>query len=504
MWVSVSSWNKGKASNLALFLCTLTFTDHREEYYTLGESTTEMTESEMLTNITPVSGVYIAHDIRYISNTLDFTGTTRHDEDTEYAAYYSASVQEEVAAELGDGFEGPYIFATLPQSAGQGGPGGGTPPSGGPGGGERPTAPAAENSEIAAFPAMTHSATEAYNNPVLHITEAGTYRLKGTWHGQIWVEAGEDEDDKVALILDGVTVSCDVAPALVFKEVYECGPSDEDTASASWRTLGSSLVENAGAVVVLADGSTNTFTGSNLYRMLKPEKKKASVTAIDGTDVSQQKKRYKMDGAFYSAVSMVIGAESSNGGGKLNITSTTYEGIETAMHLTIDSGTVSVTAVDDGINVNEDDISVFTLDGGSLAISSNNGDGIDSNGWAVVNGGTLNITAGSQKSASSGEAGIDAEKDTYIYDETAYTWSQAGSGTTTQPGTDGQSGGETETDNTTTAVNPIEITDDSGIVIMAIRYTNPAIDTDNTSREIEESGKIFTLNHTVNSFSGVK
>ena len=360
--------------------------DHKDEYYTLElEGTTEFTEAQMLENIDSVNGVYINRDIRYMPNTITFEGTAKNDEETEYVAYYSEAVRAEVAEELGTGYEGPFIFATLPQSMGQGGAPGGM---GGPGDqrGQRAQLPdprmspddpksvvysAVSNSDIAAFETMTHSADEAYDNPVLHITESGTYRLQGTWNGQIWVEV---VDDKVALILDGVTVTCTVAPALVFKEVYECGPEEaEDVVSFDVADhMHSESGTNAGAIVVIADGSTNSFTGANVYRMLKPEPKK-NVTAIDGSDVSQQKKRYKMDGAFYSFKSIVIGAENNPGTGTLSITSTTYEGLDGEMHMLIDSGTINVTAEDDGINVNEDDTSVFTMNGGTLTIIAKNG-----------------------------------------------------------------------------------------------------------------------------------
>ena len=473
--------------------------DHRDEYYTLGDSTTELTESAMLQNITNVEGVYINHDIRYMPNTIEFTGTVRNDEEQEYAAYYSDSVAQEVASELGTGFEGPYIFATLPMSMGMGGPGGGTPPH---------MQSAVSNSDIEAFSTMTHSASEAFNNPVLHITGSGVYRLKGTWTGQIWVEAGSEEDDKVALILDGVNVTCTVAPALVFKEVYECGPDDESTVASSWRTVGETLHSengtNAGAIVVIADGTTNSFTGTNVYRMLKAEKKKDSVTAIDGTDVSQQKKRYKMDGAFYSFQSMVIGGESNPGTGRLNITSTNYEGLDTEMHLLIDSGIVTVTAEDDGINVNEDDTSVFTMNGGSLTITSKNGDGIDSNGYIVLNGGTLDITAAqdTEDGIAQAEGPLDSAVNNgiYISDEVDFTH-QAYSG---EDGSyDGGENGDIAPAPTSSR-DPITVSDSSGNVVMSITYDSPVEDTDTTDREIDSTGDVFTLTHRVNNFSGVK
>ncbi|MBQ7221249.1 MAG: carbohydrate-binding domain-containing protein [Synergistaceae bacterium] len=501
--------------------------DHRDEYYTLElNGSTELTESAMMENVTPVKGVYINHDIRYIPNTITFSGTAKNDDETEYAAYYSDSVAEELKAELGDNYAGPYIFATLPQSAGMGGMGGnpgqdrGTPPN---------MRGAVSNSDISAFSTMTHSPEDAYNNPVLHITESGLYRLKGTWHGQIWIDAGSDA--QAVIILDNVTVSCDVAPALVFHDVHECGPDDEDTVASEWKTLGAEVAEDAGAVVVIASGSTNNFTGANVYRMLKAQKKKDSVTTIDGTDVSQQKKRYKMDGAFYSFVSMVIGAESDTNPGTLNITSTTYEGLDTEMHLTIDSGKVNVTAEDDGINVNEDDISVFTLNGGTLTVIAKGGDGIDSNGYIVLNNGTLDITAAqdSNQDNAQAEGPMDADKEIYRSDSVTYTHRAYSGGTSTQPDSGNTDSGNTDSGNTdsgntdsgntdsgnnqsltdnpvsyTTTKTPISITNSSGQVVMSVTYTTPELDTETSDRGIETSGDVFTLTHTVNNFSGVK
>ena len=509
--------------------------NHADEYYTLGEGTTEFTESAMLENVNKVKGVYINRDIRYMSDTITFTGTAVKDNETEYVAYYADSVTAAAAEKYGTGYEGPYIFATLPQSAGGPGGMGGQPGQRGPVGQDRqagqfaapgmnPNNPpsnvrgAVSNSDITAFTTMTHSAEEAYNNPVLHITESGTYRLKGTWNGQIWVEVGEEEDDKVALILDGVTVTCGVAPALVFKEVYECGPEDEDEVVSFdvADNLHSESGTNAGAIVVIADGSTNNFTGANVYRILKAEPKK-SASAVNGQDISQQKKRYKMDGAFYSFMSMVIGAENNPGTGTLNITSTTYEGLDAEMHMLIDSGTINVTAEDDGVNVNEDNVSVFTMNGGNLTIIAKNGDGIDSNGYIVINDGKLDITAAqdSNQDDAQAEGPIDSDLGVYISDTARANYThRAYSGDSTQPGSENaqpesgntqpESGNtQPESDSTpaVTARTPISITDDTGSVIMSITYPVTGID---TSGHVASSGDVFTLTHTVNSFSGVK
>ena len=181
------------------------------EYYTGTEPTGE-------------DAVYVAHDIIHFPQLPeeDFV-RTNYDGDPVYAYYYPAD------SEYAD-----YIFAVLPADKGD-------------------------------FPSqMMHSEEEAYANPVLHITQAGTYVLEGEWNGQIWIDLGDqddtftDETAKVTIILNGANVTCTVAPALVFYSVYECDNTWED--QEAW----SSEVDtaNAGANVILADGTVNNFDGT--------------------------------------------------------------------------------------------------------------------------------------------------------------------------------------------------------------------------------------------------
>ncbi len=304
--------------------------------------------------------VYIARDIRYYPS-LPTSGfiKVQYDDEQEWAYYYTAAGYTD------------YIFGTLPAEGYQN-----SPPS-----------------------SMMHTASEAYANPVLHITQAGTYTLQGSWTGQINVDLGDDaftdENAKVTLILDGVTVNCFVAPALIFKNVFEADNTWEEQTSWTYDVDTS----NAGANVIISDGSTNTFSGTNVYRLLKPQYKSGST--------SVQKKRLKTDGAFYSYVSMNITGGSA-GTGVLNISSS-YEGLDTDLHLTINGGTVNITADEDGINVNEDGVSVFTLNGGTLNVTSAVGDGIDSNGWIVINDGSGTIQGGTAN------YGMDSDRGVYIF-----------------------------------------------------------------------------------------
>ncbi len=242
-----------------------------------------------------------------------------------------------------------------------------------------------------------HSKTLADEHTVLHITRPGTYKISGTLSkGQVAVDLGEDaKNDKnavVNLILDGVNLNCDVAPAVIFYNVYECGDKD-DTKDVD--------TVNAGANVILKDGSENVINGSYVARIYDPD-------TVENGDTSDAKKLHKYDGAFYSKMSMNIEGE-----GKLMVNADN-EGIGTEMHLTINGGDIEINSGNDGINTNEDGVSVTTINGGDVKIrvtgETGEGDGVDSNGYLVINGGSLQAEANS----TSVDSGIDSDKGIYI------------------------------------------------------------------------------------------
>lgn len=248
-----------------------------------------------------------------------------------------------------------------------------------------------------------HSQEEADAHTVVHITEPGTYSLSGTLSaGQIAIDLGEDADEDpnavVNLILDNADITCSVAPAVIFYSVYECGSDDEETATKDVDTSA------AGANVYLADDSVNHIEGSYVARIYKEY-----TLSEDGTEVVENKKLHKYDGAFYSKMSMNIDGDT----GVLNIKAEN-EGLDSELHLTLNGGVINITAGNDGINTNEDNVSVTTINGGELNIvvdgSTGEGDGIDSNGWIVINGGTITSYACSF----SMDAGIDSDMGIYI------------------------------------------------------------------------------------------
>lgn len=239
-----------------------------------------------------------------------------------------------------------------------------------------------------------HSAAEAAEHTVVTITEPGTYRVSGKLSkGQLAIDLGEDAASDptavVKLILDGVDITSTVAPGVIFYNVYEPYSSSEDT-------KGIVDLSKAGAQVILADDSVNKVDGSYVARIYK-----------EGTT----KKLHKYDGAFYSKMSMNISGE-AKGTGELHITAAN-EGLDSELHLALNGGKVYIESQDDGINTNEDGISVTSINGGYLHVNAGlgaEGDGIDSNGYLTINGGTI-VTYANDRSP---DGGIDADSDIII------------------------------------------------------------------------------------------
>lgn len=235
-----------------------------------------------------------------------------------------------------------------------------------------------------------HSAEEAAAHTVVNITAPGAYRVSGTLSaGQIRIDLGDDAYDDpdavVELILEDADITCTVAPAILFLNTYECdGNWSTETARANVDTSG------AGANLILY--GENQVSGSHVARIYK--------------DAEGEKKLWKQDGAIYSYMSMNV-----YGPGSLDLTADN-EGLDTELHLTINGGNIAIRSQDDGINTNEDGVSVTTINGGSLHIIAglgSEGDGIDSNGYLVINGGTVVASANPAS-----DAGLDSDLGSYI------------------------------------------------------------------------------------------
>ena len=236
-----------------------------------------------------------------------------------------------------------------------------------------------------------HTAAEAEKHLVINITKPGAYRITGQLsYGQIRVDLGEDACNDpnavVELILDNADLGCTVAPAVLFLNVYECdGNWSEDTAKPDVDTSA------AGANLILQ--GNNTVTGAYVAKIFK--------------DKAGEKKLWKQDGAIYSYMSMNV-----YGPGCLTLNAEN-EGLDTELHLTVNGGDITILSGNDGINTNEDNVSVTTINAGTLHIVAGlgeEGDGIDSNGYLVINGGTV-ISAAKPQS----DAGLDSDLGSFIH-----------------------------------------------------------------------------------------
>ena len=190
----------------------------------------------------------------------------------------------------------------------------------------------------------------------------------------------------VELILDDADITCTVAPAVLFLNVYECdGAWSEETAKADVDTSA------AGANLILE--GENTVNGAYVARIYK--------------DKEGEKKLWKQDGAIYSYMSMNV-----YGPGALELNAEN-EGLDTELHLTINGGDIVIRSGNDGINTNEDNVSVTTINGGNVHILAglgSEGDGIDSNGYLVINGGSVISSA-----HPAADAGLDSDRGSYIH-----------------------------------------------------------------------------------------
>ena len=270
------------------------------------------------------------------------------------------------------------------------------------------------------------------------ITASGTYILSGTLeNGSIVVNA--TKDDKVQLVLDGVTVHAETYAAIY---VVQADKVFVTLAEGSVNTLsnGGSFVQqddnNVDGVIFAKDDIT--LNGSGKLVITSPAGHgivgKDEVTITGGTyEITSAKCAVQgndsiaiSDGSFtIRAGTDGLHAENDDddslgniylAGGSFSIT-VADDGIHANTLLRIDGGTmtisaaeglegtyiqinggdISISAADDGVNAAKKS-SVYTptfeMNDGTLTVVMGAGDtdGIDSNGNIIVNGGTINVT----------------------------------------------------------------------------------------------------------------
>ena len=269
------------------------------------------------------------------------------------------------------------------------------------------------------------------------VTAAGTYILSGTLDGSIIVDA--DKEDKVQLVLDGVTVRSDTFAALY---VVQADKVFVTLADGSVNEL-----SNGGSFVPIDDNDVDaavyakddiTFNGTGTLRSTSPAGRgivgKDEVTFTNGvyeitaadTAIRAKDSLCIADGSFtLKAGSDGLHAENGDDdtlgniyiadgdfrisvsddgihantlllidGGTFEITAA--EGLEGTC-IRINDGTINISATDDGVNAARKSSActpVVEINGGTLTVVMGAGDtdGVDANGNIIINGGTVDIT----------------------------------------------------------------------------------------------------------------
>lgn len=190
-----------------------------------------------------------------------------------------------------------------------------------------------------------NGAGASFENSTLTITQSGTYSIKGTLSdGKIYIDC-PDEEKKVKLYLNGVSVSCSTdAPLFV-----ENSPKE--------------------TILILAPGTVNSF--SDTQREIPADENADYATA-----------------AIYAKDDLQIEGE-----GTLNVTGNFNKGIFSKNDIDIHGGVVNITSVDDGIRGKQS----VEIVAGRINITAG-GDGIRTNesleegkGNIDISGGTINI-----------------------------------------------------------------------------------------------------------------
>ncbi|MBS5732736.1 MAG: carbohydrate-binding domain-containing protein [[Eubacterium] siraeum] len=188
------------------------------------------------------------------------------------------------------------------------------------------------------------------------ITKAGTYKLSGTFTGQIIVNAGDS--DKVQLVLDNASITKEGSAAL--------------------------YIINADKVfITTVKGTENTLSSTGEF-----------ASSDDATNV---------DGAIFSKSDITF-----NGSGTLNVKCESKHGIVTKDDLKITGGTYNITSASQGLS-GKDSVRIaggnITVTSGTDGIHSENTDDTEK-GYVYISGGTLNITSGKDCIDASGTVDI--------------------------------------------------------------------------------------------------
>ncbi len=279
------------------------------------------------------------------------------------------------------------------------------------------------------------------NGSTVTITAAGTYILSGTLkNGSVIVNVSKD--DKVQLVLDGVTIHSDSFAAIY---VVQADKVFVTLAEGSVNTLSNggkfSQIDENNVDGVIFSKDDLTLNGSGTLTVTSPAghgivgKDEVTITGgtyqitADGHAIAGKDSIAIADGSFtLQAGKDGLHAENNDdetlgsiyiAGGEFVITVrddaihaetllqidggtfsiTAAEGLE-ATYIRINGGDILISASDDGVNAARKSSAytpTFEMNDGTLTVKMGAGDtdDIDSNGNIIINGGTINVTGNS-------------------------------------------------------------------------------------------------------------
>ena len=286
---------------------------------------------------------------------------------------------------------------------------------------------------------LTKAVTYAVSDGTdITITKAGVYVLTGTAkNATVTVEA--DKEDKVQLVLDGLTITNADAPVIYVKSADKVfvTTSADSSLSVTGTFAADGDINLDGVIFSKSDltlNGTGTLTISSSQNGIvgKDDLKITGGTYVVSAEIKAVEANDSIrvaDGSLQlTAGTDGLHAENDDddskgyiyiGGGNITIqagddglhaatvvqvddgtiTVTAAEGIE-GTYIQLNGGAITISARDDGVNAAQKSgayRATVEINGGEIAVSMGAGDtdGVDSNGDIIVNGGTIRVTGNS-------------------------------------------------------------------------------------------------------------
>jgi hypothetical protein len=274
------------------------------------------------------------------------------------------------------------------------------------------------------------------DNETIDITDEGVYVISGTAEN-CTIKVNADENAKVQLVLDGVSITNNDFPAIYVvsaDKVFVTTTDSENTLNVSGEfkaddeTNTDAVIFSKDDLVLNGTGTLNitSYYGNGItckddmkitggsYKVgsaLDAFEANDSISISDGTfNISTNKDGFHCENdELEGSITITGGTFEINAvsdgiqacailqidGGDFDITAA--EGLE-ATYILINDGNITIDATDDGINASTNTNAYETaivINGGNLDVAVGQGDtdAIDSNGSIYVNGGTINVTA---------------------------------------------------------------------------------------------------------------